>query len=111
MMFYDGFTFINKRHEEDYSFIFIRFFLPIYTFCYLTGILSKYIFHLIKPDSKKERRFGYYFDDRNWACITSIFINAEVELILAFIFFFHDIYFKFILIFFSIFCFIFILGF
>ena len=100
-----GYTFINDKNEEDYSFIFIRFLFPIYTFCYLTGILSKYLFHLVKIKKRRKIRINdCYFDDRNCACMTSIILNAGIALLFSLIYLLHDMYFKFILILFSFFC-------
>ena len=100
----DGFTFINNKDEKQYSFIFRRFLFPIYTFCYLTAILSKNLFHIVKIETKKKRENNCFFDDESCACITSIILNAGVALILSLIFLLHDIYFKLLLILFSIFC-------
>ena len=104
IIYVDGFTFINNKDEKDeYCFIFIRFLFPIYTFCYLSAILSKNLFHIIKIETKKVRANDCFFDDESCACMTSIFLNAGVALILSLIFLLHDIYFKILLLLFSLF--------
>ena len=104
MMFQDGAHFIGYKHDEEYCFIFVRFLFPIYTFCYLSGILSKNLFYVVYKETGKEKPNDCYFDESNCACMTSIFINAGFALVLSLIFFLHDIYFKILLILFSLFC-------
>ena len=104
IIFEDGSYFINSDNNKDYFFIFIRFLLPIYTFCYLSGILSQNLYYLAKRENKKKKRYDYYYDDSNCACTTSMILNAGVALVLSFIFLPHDICFKILLLIFSIFC-------
>ena len=109
---YDALYFLKENdvdfdynYGEDYDFcdVFLRFLLPFYTSIYLAGIISNNLYHsLYYPEEKDKDRY-YYFREDNKATYINIIINALISLILSLIFFIHVIYFKVLLLVFSIF--------
>ena len=91
----------NHHYEVSYDKTFKKFFIPIYSFIYLVGIISFCLFHgLIYKNNNAEEQ--YFKEDCLY--ITSIIINALVGLILFLIFFIYTIYFKLLLLISSVFC-------
>jgi len=92
-------------YGEHYDFcdIFLRFLLPLYPSIYLVGYISfTFYYGLYYPEEKDEKR-TYYFEEDNIPIYISIFINALIALILSLIFFIHIIFFKVLILVFSIF--------
>ena len=109
---YDALFFIKENDQnyeydygDNYNFcdVFSKFILPFYTFIYLAGIISNNLYHSLFYPREKDPERVYYFRDNNQATFINIIINALMALILSIIFFIHDIYFKFLLLFFSLF--------
>ena len=86
IIFEDGCYFIDSEKNKEYYSIFIRFLLPIYAFCYLSGIILQNIYYLAKREKKKERIVDYYYDAANCACTTMVILNAGLILLLSFFF-------------------------
>ena len=108
---YDALFFI-KENDKDYEYdygdnydfcdVFLRFLLPCYTFIYLCGIISNNLYHSLFYPREKDKNRTYYFRCDSVASEINIIINAVIGLILSLIFFFHDAYFKILIIVLSI---------
>ena len=82
--------YLSVKYENTYK----KFFIPLFSFIYLVGIISFCLFHglMYKYNIPEEQ---YFKED--CPSITSIILNALVGLILSLIFFIHTIYFKLLL--------------
>ena len=109
---YDALFFIKENDKnydynygDHYSFcdVFYKFLLPLYTSIYLEGIISANFYHkLFYPEEKDKDRYYYFLED-SIATWINIIINILIALILSLIFGIHVIYFKVLLLVFSIF--------
>jgi len=109
---YDALYFIKENEENyyysygehyDFWYVFSKFLLPLYTSIYLAGIISNNLYHSQFYPREKDKKRTYYFREDSQATFINIIINALIALILSLIFFIHVIYFKVLILVFSIF--------
>ena len=109
---YDALYFIKENDENyyyeygnnyDFWYVFSKFLLPLYTSIYLAGIISNNLYHSLFYPREKDKKRTYYFREDSKATCINIIINAFIALILSLIFSIHVIYFKVLLLLFSIF--------
>ena len=107
LFFEHGLTFIDnvdvklEKHKVTYKQLYPKFFIPLYTYIYLIGIISFNLFHGLRYNGKNKERNFYFQENCSGGC--SIVLNFFYGIILYLIFFIHTIYFKLLILISSIF--------